>query len=114
MMYKLSCIATLSLFLLVMIRDVISYLNMSIRESVPGPVRTIHTVRQTVARHTVLTVISPLSRHFCHSCFPPKIDLQPLVAIISTCAPGPAFTFTRDFVKPGELRNVVAAIIRRC
>ena len=91
-----------------------SYLDMSIRESVPGPMRAIHTVGQTVARHLVVSVIPPLSRHFCHCCFPPKVHLQPFVNIVTARTPGPGLTATGDFVKPRELRNVVSVVIRRC
>ena len=65
---------------------------MSIRESVPGPVRAIYAVRQTVARYPIIVFIHPLGGHFSHSCFPPKVDLQPFVAIVCTCAPDSCFT----------------------
>ena len=65
---------------------------MSIRESVPGPVRAIHAVRQTITRYPSIAAIPPLGGHFSHGCFPPKVDLQPFVAIVCTCAPTSCFT----------------------
>ena len=74
------------------------YLNMSISESVPGPVSAIHTKRQTVTRHPVVTVIHSLSRHFGYRSFPPKVDLQPLVAVVIARTPCPSFIFRGNFV----------------
>ena len=86
----------------------------SIRKSVPRPVRAVHTIRQTVARQPVIAVIPPLSSHFCNRCFTLKVDLQPFVTIVCTCAPGPRLAWTRDLIESRELRDVIRAIIRRC
>ena len=94
--------------------DCISYLDVSISKSVPGPMRSISTVRQTVARYSLATVIPPLSRHFSNCCFPSKVNLQPFITIVSARAPRPGLTRSWDLVKAGELGNVVAVIICRC
>ena len=80
---------------------------MPISKSVPGPVSSIHAVGQTVARHPIITVIPPLSRYFGHCSFPPKVHLQPLVAIVPARAPGTGLTFTGNFVKAGKMRDVI-------
>ena len=87
---------------------------MSIRKSVPRPVRAVHTIRQTVARQPVIGVIPPLSSHFCNRCFPLKVDLQPFVTIVCTCAPGPRLAWTGDLIESRELRDVIRVMIRRC
>ena len=79
---------------------------MSIRESVPGPVRAIHTVRQTVTRYPIIAVIPSLSGYFSYGCFPPKVDLQPFVTIVCTCAPGPRLARAGDLIESRELRDV--------
>ena len=85
---------------------------MAINESVPGPMRSIRAVGQTVACHPPVSIIPPLSRHFAHCGFPPKVNLQPLVTIVSARAPGPSLTLSGDLIKAGKLRNVVGVIIR--
>ena len=87
---------------------------MSIRESVPGLVRAIHAVRQTVARYPIIVVILSLSGYFSYGCFPPKVDLQPFVTIVCTCAPGPRLAWTGDLIESRELRDVIRVMIRRC
>ena len=94
--------------------DCISYLNVSINKSVPGPMRAIHTVGQTVARYSLVTIIPPLSRHIINCCFPPKVNLKPFIAIVSSRAPRPGLTRSWDLVKAGKLGNVSGIIICRC
>lgn len=88
------------------------HLDLSIRESVPGPVRTIHTVGQTITHHPVVTVIPPLSHHFAHCGFPSKVNLQPLVGIIFARTPGPYPTLTRDCIEARLLGSMIGVI--RC
>ena len=86
------------------------HLDLSIGESVPGPMRTIHTVGQTVTHHPVITVISSLSGHFAHCGFPSKVNLQPLVGIISERTPGANPTITGDCIEARLLRRVIAVV----
>lgn len=88
------------------------HLDFSIRESIPGPVRTIHTVGQSITHHPVVAVIPPLSRHFAHCGFPSKFNLQPLVGIIFARTPGPDSTLTRDCIEARLLRRMIGVI--RC
>lgn len=92
----------------------ISYPNASINKSVPGPMRSITTVEQTVARYSIVSIIPPLSRHLSNCCFPPKVNLQPFIAIVSARAPRPGLTRSWDLVKAGELGNVIGTKICRC
>ena len=92
----------------------ISYLNVSINKSVPGPMRSIGTVGQTVARYSLVSIIPPLSRNFSNCCFPPKVNLQPFITIVSARAPRPGLTRSWDLVKAGKLGNVIGIMICRC
>ena len=94
--------------------DFISYLDVSINKSVPGPMRSINTVRQTVARYSLIPIIPPLSRNFGNCCFPPKVNLQPFITIVSARAPRPGLTRSWDLVKAGKLGNVIGIMICRC
>ena len=94
--------------------DFISYLDVSINKSVPSPMRSISTIRQTVARYSLVTVIPPLSRHFSNCCFPPKVNVQPFITIVSARAPRPCLTRSWDLVKAGKLGNVIGTKICRC
>ena len=91
-----------------------SYLNTSITESVPGPMRAIYTVGQTVTRYSLVSIVPPLCGHFSNFRFPPKVNLQPFITIVSARAPRPGLTRSWDLVKAGELGNVIAVIICRC
>ena len=95
-----------------LIRNKQCYLELSIIESVPSPMDSIHTVGQTVAHHPLVTTIRipPLCRHFGHCSFPPKENLQPLVTIVMACAPGPSLTLSWDLIKAGKLRNVIGVV----
>ena len=86
------------------------YLDLSIRESVPDPMRAVHTVGQTVARHPVVTVIPPLSYDLAHCGFQPEFNLQPLVAIVFVCTPSPDPTLTGDCIEAGELGNEIGVV----
>ena len=94
--------------------DCISYLSVSINKSVPGPMRSIGTVGQTVARYSLVSIIPPLSRNFGNCCFPPKVNLQPFITIVSARAPRPGLTRSWDLVKAGKLGNVIGIMICRC
>ena len=91
---------------------VLLYLDVSIRKSVPGPVSAIHAVCQTVARHPLVRIVPPLGRQFGHCSFPPEGNLQPLVAIVTLCAPSSCFSTSWDFVQAAKLRHVIGAV--RC
>ena len=76
--------------------------------------RSIHTVGQTVARYSGIIAILPLSCHFGDFRFPPEVNLQPFVTIVSACTPGPSLTRSWDLVKAGKLGNVIGVRICRC
>ena len=90
------------------------HLDLSIGESVPGPMRAVHTVGQTVTHHPVITVIPSLSRHFADCGFPSKINLQPLVGIISERTPGPYPTMTGNCIEARLLWRVIGVVRCRC
>lgn len=83
---------------------------MSIGESVPGPMRAIHAIGQTVAHHPLVSVIPPLSHHFGNCGLPPKVNLQPLVPIVTARTPCPSLPTGRNFVEAGKLRSVISVI----
>ena len=87
-----------------------SYLNVSIRKSVPDPMSTIHAIWQSVACHPLVIFVPPLGRHFGHCSLPSKGNLQPLFHIVTLSAPGSCFSTSWDFVWATKLRNVIAVI----